>query len=1337
MVLGPKPVEVDALSVERPPPNPRTPDEPTDHPPQDIYARLSNVWISSLIPKGGHRPKLNIGLPNSRTVAALIDTGADVSVISEQLFKGLDVIITKIPSVSLKSATGDRVRVLGEANIVISVGGRQVETKFLVVSGIKTDCILGVDFLHSNRVVMDSGTKRFFWPDKAGVARAAKAIIVPPRTERKVKLIVQGVTKSTTQNATWLFEPSVKYAREGIVDDPAEGPTIVVSNVTDFEMEILTTEVLGTVNQCEILELSELEKLAKPKMPKQPPFDLTKIDLSNIPSSMRAEYETLLTSYRDVFSTHSYDVGSTGVLPQHITLKDPSKIACTPPYRIPEHLRPVAQDFISNLASAGVIQKSASPFSSPLMLVRKNDAKPDQPLVDQYRVVHDYRRLNDNIVRDSYPMRNLHELLDSVSQGKIWSVIDLSSGFWNQVLTKPSRAYTAFGLPGSGHWEYTRSAQGLTNSPATFQRLLDHVLQDLEGVYVYIDDVIICSQNQAEHLKRLRSVFERFRKYHLKCKPSKLQLGAAQVNYLGFNLSRANGIRAGAAKIEVVRGWKPPTTITEIKQFLGLCSFFRRTIPRFAEVAAPLTTLTRQAEQWQGPTLTDTALAAFNQLKEALCSRPCLQPVDFGREFILTTDASQVGLGAILSQLGQDGEEHPCAYASRVLSPAEQKWAPTHLEHLGMVWACRHFRPYLAGKHFLLRTDHKPLVSLNRIQGQALERLRAELDDFRPFTVQYIKGDKMPADGLSRSKIDGIEARQLPPLLTHDQLYSLQRSDNKIKSLVVWLKWQQEPRDPVLLSFLKVMQGKVELHRGVVVLKETQKQVALAPTEFIPTILYHGHDSPLAGHRSFRQTLGKIRESWYWPSMAQDVEAHCRGCRVCQTVNLPAHGRPSPMGKLPPVSRFNERVHLDLLGPLPRCQGKVYLLVVQDAHTKWVELIPLGAKTAEETAEQLVNFWVSRHGKMELLVSDQGKEFVNSTMIELCRRLRIGHQTTSAMHPQANGLVERTNRTILAFLRKYLAGSNEWVPQLHPMQFSYNTAVHASTGRSPYLLLYGRRPNVPLALLSPDDHPRYSERSISQQLRFQAQLQQEVLQSEEAAWKQQKETFDKRSRLKQIKVADIVYLSRPHQGGQFQKFQPLFMGPYTVVELLGENNVRLVREDGKSYKTHKNRVKLAPFVQQLFNGTQVADPVLAQNQPPPVAQPLPIDDLDDGAMPDLQGPRRRRRHASPAAPEPVTIDDEFVPGPPDEPEPAVPITTPPRGARPDPPAPRGNLRRMLDRFSPARRTPSAPTPSLMTRARARAAGIKIPGLFPHGLVERQERETLENESSSSSQNDDE
>ena len=1246
---------------------------------------------------------------------ALVDTGADVSVISNRLYSTIrnGVRTRPPPPVNLKSANGGRIKIVGEAELNFNLGGRLIAHSFLIVEGVKTECILGADFLHQQKLILDAGKRKLYWP-KRNLVSARSKMLLAPRTTKRFKVRVHGVQAGVTGD--WIFDPVHPYLVESMVSLLEPSSTwVVAENASDLPVTIPEGERLGFIEHCHTLSLD-----AMTKQPNRTRTDLDpqtfNVKLDNIPVGLHARYTALIKRYSTVFSKNQYDVGQTKVLPQNIILKDSRKIACTPPYRTPEHLRPIAEDFIIKLSQAGIVTPSLSPFNSPLMLVKKGDANPDKPLSEQYRVVHDYRRLNENTVRDSYPMRNLYELLDAVAQAKVWSVIDLSSGFWNQELTPQSRPYTAFGFPGSGHWEYTRCAQGLTNSPAAFQRLLDHVLTGLDKVHVYIDDVIVCSDNHEEHILLLAKVLERFKKFNLKCKLSKLQLGAGEVNYLGYNISRDKGIRAGAVKIQAVWNWTAPTTVTEIKQFLGLCSFFRRTIPRFAEVASPLTRLTRKDANWKNGVLPEEALKAFQSLKDALCSRPCLTPVSFDREFILTTDASEIGLGAVLSQVGADGQEHPCAYASRVLNEAEKKWAPTRLEHLAMVWACRHFRPYLAGKHFTMRTDHKPLCGMNRVQGQALERLQAELDDFRPFTVQYLKGDKMPADGLSR-KLDNLEVRSLPKVVSMDQLHYMQRQDQRTKSVACWVRFAITPNSRELQEYLEPLKSSAEMTKGLVCIRRRGEMRVLVPEALKPLLLYHAHDSPLAGHRSFQSTLERLQQSWYWPNMEQEVELHCKGCKICLAVNQPAHKAPVAMGKLPPVSRFNQRVHVDLMGPLPREQGSRYLLVIQDAHTKWVELVPLMDKTAVKTVKGIVTSWITRHGCMEGLVSDQGKEFVNSTMTGLCEKLHISHQTSSVMHPQSNGLVERTNRTIIAHLRKYLEGSNDWVNLLPSVQFAFNSNVHSSTKHPPFRLVYGRRPNVPDEMRDESLHPRYTEDELGQQLRRQAQLQQEVAGASEEAWKIQKATFDKRCRQKQLIVGDVVYLNRPHSGGQFQKFQQLFMGPYTVLKLLSNDNVELIRDDGKISNVHKNRIKLASFSSQVFRTPPSAlGPAecsthtdTASSRPTRSATPA-IDDGTGTVTIPLQRRRRVRIQSHPS------VQDD----------PPAPQVTPPREA-PGPVEPRGRAP-WWDRV---RRLVTPPSRPPRSRTETREAGVRLPHLFPSGRLAREEAERMDDPDHSS------
>ena len=255
-------------------------------------------------------------------------------------------------------------------------------------------------------------------------------------------------------------------------------------------------------------------------------------------------------------------------------------------------------------------------------------------------------------------------------------------------------------------------------------------------------------------------------------------------------------------------------------------------------------------------------------------------PVDFSREFILTVDASLVGIGAILSQKGDDGVERPCAFASRVLNQSEQKLAPTHLEGLGLVWSCRHFRPYLVGRHFTLRTDHRPLSTLNSQTGPALQRLYAELMDYLPYTLEYLPGNRMPADGLSRNcgAVSGFSAAEptsssLPWVqLTAAQLLQMQLDDKYIKALVCAKRFGAMPSSDNLRRYVASLRNEVVFEKGVAGILRNSRFLALAPYHFSRTLLELAHDSPASGHFATQKTLSRLQQDWYWPQMEMDVE---------------------------------------------------------------------------------------------------------------------------------------------------------------------------------------------------------------------------------------------------------------------------------------------------------------------------------------------------------------------------------------------------------------------------------------------------------------------------------
>ena len=1272
------------------------------------------------------RPLGNISVFD-KPFTALFDSGAQISLISSIAWDSFEDY--RKPGLSrygakVTGASGSQLKVRGEVIVKLQIGPRKTYRPFVVIEGLKHDVIIGADIMSAENIILDVGAKRIKVRSKpgtkSGLAKATQSHTIDSYAEQWIPVTIPKELQDQDLLITATSPTGV--AVDGVYDFRRKKPQRVkIFNKSDSPLSI---EVGEPVAECHMLKTGSYDLLdaddaafasalrrprqsldgssgsdsdictlvTKPRT-KKIDYQVLNDRLSAVPHQHKGSYSSLLSGFADLFASDPDEVGSCTEIRQDIRLKDENKIACVPPYRMPHHLAPLARAYVQKLLAADIIRPSRSPFCSPLMLVKKPGfTDSSKPLAEQYRVVHDFRMVNSNTIRDSYPLRHLYELIDEVSQGKVFSVIDLSQGYFQQHLTERSKKYTAFGVPGMGLFEYNRAAQGLCNSPAAFQRLLDYVTRGIQGCYVYLDDVVIVSKTHEDHLKILKEVLNRFRKYNLRVRLSKLQLAASEINYLGYNISVQHGIRPGAIKTEAIRKWTPPTDVKQVRQFLGLCSFFRKTIPNFSQIASPLTKLTRKDSPWKKGPLSSQALDSFQQLQAKLSQRPCLKPVDFNKEFIVTVDSSQQGVGAILTQV-HDGQEHPCAYASRTLNDAERKLPPTHLEAVGLLWSVKHFHPYLIGKHFTLRTDHRPLLSLNTMHGTALNRIYSELQEFLPYTLEYLPGDKMPADGLSRQVASTSTDWDLQ--ITDSELYSLQCADKYIKAAVCYLKFRALPSSPQLREYVKGIAEDLVLSHGIAGIKWKGRTLTLAPLALRPNLLTLAHDCRLAGHLGADKTLRRLQESWYWPGMKAEVLNYCRSCDICQQVNAANNNKPAPLDKLPSVTRFNERIHVDLLGPLPTTfHGNKYVLAMVDAFSSYTELVPIPNKQAETVAQAFIDGWIANHSVCSKVVSDLGSEFMAEIFQELCRKLGIETRQASRQNPKANGMVERANRSILDYIRKFIDTNQRWDELLPTLKYALNTAPHAVKHYSPFHIAFVRRPTLSSSIRSPLH--TYSDQQTLQRYKLMGALWEDVARLRQEGELNQKREFDKHARVRSFEPGQVVYVSRPHKGNLFQKFQPKYEGPYIIQEIRPHNNLIIKRSNGKgkTLQLHKDRVKLAPKREQLYEDV---------NTSPKHKDDFVRDrDMDDEVIQQLQQGQRQGQDE----------DDEVAAGEPDDdPEEDSSSSSGSSPARessssPSPPPPPVRPRRAPPR-------PPPPPPPRLTRRQAHARGVNIPDDILH------------------------
>ena len=835
--------------------------------------------------------------------------------------------------------------------------------------------------------------------------------------------------------------------------------------------------------------------------------------MSDLNDGQSGQLEELLRSYEDIFSSGTHDFGRTNKITHKINTGDTIPIR-QPPRRLPGNRREEVGSMIQTMIGQDVIQPSCSPWAAPIVLVKKKDGST--------RFCVDYRRLNDVTKKDAYPSPRIDDTLDALAGAKMFSTLDLASGYWQVKLDPDDREKTAF-VTLQGLYEFNVMPFGLCNAPSTIQWLMEFVLTGLQWsiCLIYLDDVIIFSKNFDDHLRRMEEVFGRLREAGLKLKPQKCRFFQKEVTYLGHVVSE-NGVSTDPSKVSKILDWPIPRNLSELRSFLGLASYYRRFIKDFAKIAVPLHRLTEKNKPFVG---SESCLEAFNELKRELTNHPILENPDFNKEFILDTDASDYGIGGVLSQI-EGNEERVIGYASRSLTKPERRYSTTRKELLAIVAFIQHFRHYLYGKSFIIRTDHnalKWLKSFKEPQGQ-MARWIELLAEFN-FVVQHRPGTKHGnADGLSRraEKENEIETeekqevgvidrtgvavetvRERKRRRAHEATRSEVKSDGA-KELFNWLGAEgftesiklEQRNDEIISPIIKSLEEGVRLNPEEIqgssqearnlwsnwsrlVLQDDilyrrwksedgrkDKLQAVVPKSLKQTVLHSLHNSPSRGHLGITKTLHKVRDRFYWHGLRNDVEVLCKSCKMRGSRNNPQCKPRAPL--VPSKVGFpGERLAMDIVSPFPKSdQGKKYVLIISDCFTRWTEAYPIPNQEAVTIAETLVKEYICRYGVPQYLHTDQGRNFESKLIKNVCELLGIKKTRTSPYHPQSDGMVERFNRTLEAILSKYVSDNQrDWDVHLLLVMMAYRSSVHEATTFTPYFMMFGREICLPIDIM--------------------------------------------------------------------------------------------------------------------------------------------------------------------------------------------------------------------------------------------------------------------------------
>jgi hypothetical protein len=1192
---------------------------------------------------------------NGKHFRALYDTGASITIASRSIADLADIELEENDQ-KIQSATGHVATMTQRGTVKLKIGNhtREAELNFAENDQIGEDSpydmIIGmgtlidfppmaIDAKHRKLKILDNVGMELDLRTKGELLREKRNVfatedkMIPAHAGAAIRVQVESSLGTNTETMTVQAEGTrIEYAECLLNIDKSNRSYIWVLNESNQPIRIRKRMTVGKARnvigeESKLTNYPEITMAVRDAARKVKEIDPSyKVDYSQCDATPEQvqKLKDLISKYEGQFSKNGYDLGCAKVSPMKIqtTTDIPFKPSI---YPIPMSAKEDLQKQIEMMIQSGCIEESDTPWVSPIVMVKKKNG--------ELRPCIDLRKLNEITVPDHFPLPRLSDTLDRVAGKAYLTGLDLNKGFQQLKLDKESSRKCGVITPW-GVYQCKTMPFGLRNAPSAFMRMMTKIIKGLEDIcIIYMDDFIVMTEvdDYDQHLRDIEKVLQRFKEFNIKANPKKCEFVKRKITFLGHKISK-DGIEPDKKNIIKIQEFPVPRNKKEVKRFLGMCSFFRRFIRKYADIASPLVGLTRKDLEW---TWTEDHQKAFESLRDLLSSEPILTFPEENKEFHLFVDASNDALGIALMQV--KGEKIPgrpidyshIAFYSRQFSQSEKKWPIVQKELVSIVEGLRWSKYYTYGRKVIVHTDHRPLIHLIRKKTTHpnLARWLIELQQFGDDSLQieYIEGERNTvADALSRLEIaiDDMNDSELEDLIKgpfcldvddhRERVEAIHSSKTPEESCMLshvilgGEKTIQElqDEDPQLRRAISCIKNKVRVEdvdddnvkwyvengelsdEDVLMFKrpsENGRKPIMVPEAVRKEIFHQFHTIKVGGgHSSVERTLKKMSH-YAWKGKHRDTSLWHKECLDCQLRAPKRHKVPLVMTAL---NRVFESIGVDLCGPLFKTsKGNLHYIVVIDRFSKWIVCIPVPDATALTVARAIYDHVILVYGCPKEMLTDNAKTFTSNFFKEFMTLLGVKKLTCTPYHHDGNAITERSIRDCSNMIAKYLEEAKrsnvimEWDDLAREVSFCHNVTVHSTIGMSPFNLMFGRDPTFPVdVLLQPKttrDQPGMREfrESLIKTIETNRQMAAENM---KLAMEEVKRQADKHAKASDIQVGELVlYRNYDPRVGMSEKFKNPWLRVYRVKAIQDQHAWITPREDSnvEPKRVHLNQIK--------------------------------------------------------------------------------------------------------------------------------------------------------------------